>query len=48
VNLLTNAAKYTESGGQIWLTAEQGGPDIVIQFRDTGVGIPPDKLPEMF
>ena len=48
VNLLTNAAKYTESGGRIWLTAEQDESDIVIQFRDTGIGIPPEKLPEMF
>ena len=47
-NLLTNAAKYTENGGQIWLTAAHGGGDIVITVKDTGVGIPPEKLPEMF
>ena len=48
MNLLTNAAKYTESGGRIWLTAEQVGTEIVIQVRDNGVGIPPEKLPSMF
>jgi PAS domain S-box-containing protein len=48
LNLLTNAAKYTESGGQIWLTAEQRGTDVVIQVRDTGIGIPPERLSEMF
>ena len=48
VNLLTNAAKYTESGGRIRLTAEQDGSDVVIQVRDNGMGIPPEKLPAMF
>jgi PAS domain S-box-containing protein len=48
VNLLTNAAKYTESGGTIWFTAGHGGNDIVIKVRDTGIGIPPEKLPQMF
>jgi len=48
VNLLTNAAKYTESGGTIWFTAEHEGHDIIIKVRDTGIGIPPEKLPQMF
>ena len=48
VNLLTNAAKYTESGGRIWLTAEQQGKHVVIKVRDNGIGIPPEKLPDMF
>ncbi len=47
-NLLTNAAKYTENGGHIWLTAGHDGEDVVITVRDNGVGIPPEKLPEMF
>ncbi|MBX6314154.1 MAG: PAS domain S-box protein, partial [Isosphaeraceae bacterium] len=48
VNLLTNAAKYTEVGGCIWLAAEQVGDNIVIRVRDTGIGIPPEKLSQMF
>ncbi len=48
VNLLTNAARYTESGGTIWFTAEHEGNEIVIKVRDTGIGIPPEKLPQMF
>jgi CheY-like chemotaxis protein len=48
VNLLTNGAKYTESGGSLWLTAGQDGADVVIQVRDNGLGIPPEKLAEMF
>jgi CheY-like chemotaxis protein/nitrogen-specific signal transduction histidine kinase len=47
-NLLTNAAKYTENGGHISLTAGHEGGEIVITVKDSGVGIPPEKLPEMF
>jgi PAS domain S-box-containing protein len=48
VNLLTNAAKYTECGGHVWLSAEQQSSDVVIQVRDNGIGIAPEKLPQMF
>ena len=48
VNLLTNAAKYSENGGCIWLSAKPEGGELVIKVKDTGIGIPPEKLPEMF
>ena len=48
VNLLTNAAKYTPAGGRISLSAERVGADIVIHVQDNGLGIAPEKLPEMF
>ena len=48
VNLLTNAAKYTDSGGKISLTARHEGPDVVIRVRDTGMGISPELLPRIF
>jgi PAS domain S-box-containing protein len=48
VNLLNNAAKYTENGGHIWLSAGHEGSVIAIRVKDSGVGIPPEKLPEMF
>jgi CheY-like chemotaxis protein len=48
VNLLTNAAKYTTDGGQVWLTAEQDGQECVLTVRDTGVGISPELLPRIF
>lgn len=47
-NLLNNAAKYTEPGGKIWLTAERQGSDAVVSVRDTGVGIPSEMLPKVF
>jgi PAS domain S-box-containing protein len=47
-NLLNNAAKYTEDGGQIWLTAREDRGQAVISVRDTGSGIPPEMLPRIF
>jgi PAS domain S-box-containing protein len=47
-NLLANAAKYTESGGQISLSAEPEEESIVIKVRDTGMGILPEDLPRIF
>jgi PAS domain S-box-containing protein len=47
-NLLTNAAKYTEPGGHIWLTARREGGEVVLTVRDTGIGISPAMLPKVF
>ena len=47
-NLLTNAAKYTEPNGRIWLTAEREGDEAVLRVRDSGIGIAPDMLPHIF
>jgi signal transduction histidine kinase/ActR/RegA family two-component response regulator len=47
-NLLNNAAKYTERGGRIVLSAQVFGSEAVITVRDTGVGIPADMLSNIF
>jgi PAS domain S-box-containing protein len=47
-NLLTNAAKYTEKGGRIWLTAERGAGEIAVSVKDTGIGIAAEHLPRLF
>jgi PAS domain S-box-containing protein len=48
VNLLNNAAKYTDMGGLIRMTVNREGADAVIRVRDNGVGIAPDLLPHIF
>lgn len=48
MNLLTNAAKYTEERGKIRLTAERQNGEVIVSVKDTGVGIPVDKLPRLF
>jgi len=47
-NLLTNAAKYTEKGGRLWLTAERQGGEVMVSVRDTGIGIAAEHLPHIF
>ena len=54
-NLLNNAAKYTPEGGEISVTmdvapAEAAGAasQVAVRVRDTGMGIAPDMLPQVF
>jgi len=47
-NLLSNAAKYTPSGGAVYVSVFTAGEEAVVRVRDSGVGIPPDMLPRVF
>ncbi|MGZ5051458.1 MAG: PAS domain S-box protein [Methylobacter sp.] len=47
-NLLNNAAKYTDEGGKIMLIVTQQSSTAVIEVKDTGIGIAPDILPQIF
>jgi PAS domain S-box-containing protein len=47
-NLLNNAAKYTEPGGTIRLSAERLGNDCVVRVQDNGIGIGAEMLPRVF
>lgn len=47
-NLLHNAIKYTEPGGQIWLLASRQTTGITLLVRDTGRGIAPEALTGIF
>ena len=49
INLLSNAGKYTEPGGRIWLeAARESAAWIVVRVRDTGIGIDAALLPHIF
>jgi PAS domain S-box-containing protein len=47
-NLLTNAAKYSEPGAQITLTATYSDAQVQISVADTGIGLSEDKLESIF
>jgi CheY-like chemotaxis protein len=47
-NLLNNAARYTDPGGHILLSAWREGDYAVVSVRDSGAGIAPEQLPHVF
>jgi PAS domain S-box-containing protein len=47
-NLITNAAKYTPSGGEIELTATMSDGTLRVSVKDNGRGIPADRLSDIF
>jgi PAS domain S-box-containing protein len=48
VNLLSNAAKYTDRGGKVHLSAAQEDSQVVVRVRDNGIGIEREMLGRVF
>jgi PAS domain S-box-containing protein len=48
VNLLSNAAKYTDAGGRIQLSSQLRGEEVIVRVQDTGIGISAELLPRMW
>ncbi|MBC7897322.1 MAG: hypothetical protein H7066_18035 [Cytophagaceae bacterium] len=47
-NLLTNAGKFTESGGSITVSLETENSDAILRVRDTGIGMAPQAIGRVF
>ena len=48
LNLVTNAVKFTADGGRITVAADRADGAVRIRISDTGIGIPPEQLPQIF
>jgi PAS domain S-box-containing protein len=48
LNLLTNAAKFSDPGGKLWLTIDRDGDHAVVRVRDMGIGIAPEMMARAF
>lgn len=48
MNLLTNAVKYNNPGGEVFVTVKKQGKNMLLTVRDTGVGIPKESLVRIF
>jgi PAS domain S-box-containing protein len=48
VNVLSNAAKYTDAGGRIDALLQRRGGEVDVRVRDTGIGIAPEVLPRIW
>jgi signal transduction histidine kinase len=48
IHLLNNSIKYTQSGGEVWVTARPTEGAVELEIRDTGIGIAATDLPNIF
>jgi len=47
-NLIENAIRYTDSGGEVAIAIERRGEEVDVHVSDTGCGIPPEDVPHVF
>ena len=47
-NLISNAIKFTDKGGSVKVRAETQDGQVLLRVQDTGIGMPPDKIQELF
>jgi two-component system, sensor histidine kinase len=48
VNLLANASRYTDAGGELAVSVHTHEGQVVVRVRDSGIGIAPEALPHIF
>ena len=48
INILSNAMKYTESGGKISMEAHEEQNGVVVYVSDNGIGVPKEDIPRLF
>jgi signal transduction histidine kinase len=48
INLISNAIKYTPTSGMVTVQAESFSPKVRVNVKDTGIGIPPEKMDQLF
>lgn len=48
INILSNAIKFTNEGGNIWVSLTKSKDEIVVSIKDNGIGISRDDLPFIF
>jgi histidine kinase len=48
VNLVANAIQYTPEDGEVIISAARQGDDVLVSVKDSGIGIPPDQIANLF
>lgn len=48
MNIVENAVKYTDSGGNVWVALQKSGQNAAIAVKDNGCGIPEDEIEHLF
>ena len=48
LNLLSNSIKFTPNGGSIYVNIKANTNEVIIEIKDTGIGIPKDQIENIF